>query len=368
MDNKSFFALVQQHHRLNAFAVLCQCHHETRVKGKPWSSDLFMASNNAAGIKAAVGWSGKVIVTRTWEQSPGGGANYCDCAFRSYGSIEDFIFDYEAKIAKMYPLCVARHDNFWGYFDGLLSGKYKWATDKEYMRRLAETAVRLAPEIFGADAAEAKLKTALLYAMEKGYISNANTEIVYEVLGIENAQSVKSRIICIDAGHGGKDPGACAGGIAEKDITLKVAKMVGAKLPHCNVIYTRTGDTYPTLAERTNMANSYKADILVSIHCNAAERSDAHGIETWIYEKASDVSSMIAQSIHNRLVHVSGMSDRGVKRGNLHVLRESMMPAVLVELGFISNQNDRANLMDTAWQQRAADAIVSGIELYVERI
>lgn len=146
MDDKTFYALAQQRSRINAFAALCQCHHETRQDGKPWSSELCWAANNCAGIKKGSGWQGAIYNKVSWEQRADGTKYNAESAFRKYDSTADFLSDYEAKIAAMYRLCVDRRDNFWGYFDGLLTGQYKWATDREYFRRLAETAVRLAPE------------------------------------------------------------------------------------------------------------------------------------------------------------------------------------------------------------------------------
>lgn len=363
MDDKTFFALAQQRPMLNAFAALCQCHHETRQDGQPWSSELCLAANNCAGIKQGSGWQGAIYNKVSWEQRAAGTKYNAESAFRKYGSVADFLGDYEAKIAKMYPLCVDRRDNFWGYFDGLLTGPYKWATDREYFRRLTETAVRLSPDIFGAEAAERKLKTALLYALERGYLSDTNAAIVLDVLGIARAaDSGKPKTICIDAGHGGKDPGACAGSAQEKDIALTMAKLIGGKLAGHTVVYTRTADNYVALPERTNYANGNKVDLLVSIHCNSATSEKANGVEVYTHTSQSDRSVAAASAIYKKLLAASGMTGRGIKAANFHVLRETSMPAVLVELGFISNAADRAKLTDPSWQEQAAAAIAAGIE------
>lgn len=384
MDDKTFFALAQKRPRLNAFAALCQCHHETRQKGVPWSTELCWAANNCAGIKQGSGWQGAIYNKVSWEQRADGTKYAAESAFRKYDSIADFLADYEAKIAAMYPLCVERRDNFWGVFDGLLTGPYKWATDKEYMRRLAETAVRLAPAIFGAEAAELKLKTALLYALEKGWLSDANAAIVLDVLGIdaandgaenrpiapeiENVAALsandggKSKIICLDAGHGGHDPGACASGVKEKDIALKMAKLVGGRLvAGYTVVYTRADDSYVELPDRAACANRIKADLFVSIHCNSAGHAQANGVEVFTHKTKSAGSVAAASAIYKRLLAASGMAGRGIKAANYAVLRETKMPAVLVELGFISNAADRAKLTNPAWQEQVAAAIAAGI-------
>lgn len=362
MDALTFYKLAKGFKHINAFGALCQCHHETRQDGKPWSTELCWAANNCAGIKKGSGWQGEVYNKVSWEQRADGTKYNAESAFRKYASIADFLADYEAKIAAMYPLCVARRDNFWGYFDGLLSGPYKWATDKEYFRRLAETAVRLAPEIFGAEAAELKLKTALLYALEKGYLSDANAAVALDVLGIEDTGDDTGKIICIDPGHGGSDPGACAGGEREKDIALKVAKLIGGKLAGYNIVYTRNGDTYPTLSERAALANTAKADLFVSVHCNSATNMQANGVEVYTHTSQSDGAVAAASAIYKRLLAASGMAGRGIKAANYAVLRETKMPAVLVELGFISNDADRAKLTAADWQEKAAAAIAGAIK------
>ena len=368
MDNLTFYSLAQRRTKLNAFAALCQCHHETRQNGKPWSSELCWAANNCAGIKRGSGWTGAIYNKVSWEQKPDGTKYTTESAFRKYDSIADFLADYEAKLASMYPLCVARQDNFWGYFDGLITGTYKWATDKEYMRRLAETAVRLAPEIFG-EAAELKLKTALLYALEKGYLSDANAAIVIDVLGIGAIRDDgKQKTICLDAGHGGKDPGAVSGGVKEKDIALKMAKLIGGRLAGYTVAYTRTDDSYVDLSERATCANRIKADLFVSIHCNSAANAQANGVEVFTHTSQSEGSMDAANTIYKKLFAAASMVGRGIKAANYAVLRETKMPAVLVELGFISNAADHAKLTNPAWQEQAAAAITSGIEEYLERI
>ena len=169
------------------------------------------------------------------------------------------------------------------------------------------------------------------------------------------------KIVCIDAGHGGKDPGAESGGVQEKDIALTVALKVGALLKDCEVIYTRTEDVYVGLSERALIANQAKADLFVSIHCNSVDDESAHGMEVYHYTHASEASKHAARAIYDKLLPVSGLRGRGVKSKDLAVLRETKMPAVLIELGFISNPNDRAKLTNSAWQDDAAKAIADGI-------
>ena len=169
------------------------------------------------------------------------------------------------------------------------------------------------------------------------------------------------KIVCIDAGHGGKDPGAESGGVQEKDIALTVALKVGALLKDCEVIYTRTEDVYVGLSERALIANQAKADLFVSIHCNSAPSTSANGVEVYVHTTRSAASTRAANVIYDRLLPASGLCGRGVKANDYAVLRETSMPAVLVELGFVSNPNDRAQLVSERWQDKAAEAIVTGI-------
>ena len=169
------------------------------------------------------------------------------------------------------------------------------------------------------------------------------------------------RKICIDPGHGGHDPGACAGGVQEKDIALAVAFKIGALLTCYKVVYTREEDVYVGLAERALIANQVSADLFVSVHCNSALSASANGVEAYVHTTRSAASTRAANTIYDRLLPASGLRGRGVKANDYAVLRETAMPAVLVELGFVSNDGDRAKLISEDWQERAAEAIVAGI-------
>ena len=170
------------------------------------------------------------------------------------------------------------------------------------------------------------------------------------------------KIVCIDPGHGGKDPGATTKtGIDEKDIALTVALKVGALLAGYEIVYTRDEDVYVGLSERALIANQAKADLFVSIHCNSVDDESAHGMEVYHYTHASEASKHAARAIYDKLLPVSGLRGRGVKSKDLAVLRETKMPAVLIELGFVSNPGDRAKLTDSAWQDDAAKVIADGI-------
>ncbi|MEG0693404.1 MAG: N-acetylmuramoyl-L-alanine amidase [Oscillospiraceae bacterium] len=151
-----------------------------------------------------------------------------------------------------------------------------------------------------------------------------------------------SKTVCIDAGHGGRDSGAVNKSRYEKYDTLKLANILKSELSKLdvNVIMTRTEDKYVSLSERTDFANKNKADLFISIHRNAFTSDSANGVEIWIYVKTDENTERCAKGIINELEAVGIQSDRGVKRGNFHVTRETKMPACLLELGFISNPKD----------------------------
>lgn len=171
--------------------------------------------------------------------------------------------------------------------------------------------------------------------------------------------------ICIDPGHGGKDPGASTQGVNEKDIVLNVSTTLKQLLEKqgIQVIMTRTNDTFVELKERCNIANREKADVFVSIHCNSASSTQAHGFE--IYHSQGSINGQkLAADIKLSVNENKSLirADRGIKTANFTVLTGTNMPAVLVELAFISNDADR-ELLKTK-QNEFAQAIAKGIFNY----
>lgn len=170
--------------------------------------------------------------------------------------------------------------------------------------------------------------------------------------------------VCIDAGHGGKDPGAAGGGTTEKQIALDVANRVAQKLQNSGiaVVMTRDSDYFVELSDRAKIANNAGADVFVSIHCNSGA-STATGAEVWHYPGAVK-DGKLAQHIHDRLIARTGQRDRGVKQENYAVLRLTKCPAALVELGFISNTHEGYRMRTVEYQEAASAAIVEGIKDY----
>ena len=197
---------------------------------------------------------------------------------------------------------------------------------------------------------------------------------------------VLNKIVYLDAGHGGYDPGASYFGISEKSLTLAIQSRVKAKLESegYQVVTTRTSDTYVDLTDRSRAANASESDIFVSIHINASGSSAAQGIETYYYQPYAEypsrinatyhanptrlsMSDTLANAIQSSLINATGAQNQGVKRQTFAVLRETTAPAVLLELGFLSNPQEAARLSTSDYQETLANAIVAGIKSYYEK-
>lgn len=175
---------------------------------------------------------------------------------------------------------------------------------------------------------------------------------------------LKNKTIVVDPGHGGSDPGAVAFGLFEKDIVLNIGLMLEKKLQASgvNVVMTRKDDRLIPLREISEIANRHNPDSFVSIHINAATSEKAHGTETyWNRTYSSDESKKLAQSIQKQLIANLHSYDRGVKEANFAVIRNTKAPSVLVEIGFITNEEEAKLLNDPIYQELAAEAIYQGL-------
>jgi len=175
----------------------------------------------------------------------------------------------------------------------------------------------------------------------------------------------KFKCICIDPGHGGIDNGAAYGYAEEDDINLAVAHFLRCvlELSGHETIMTRNADIYVPLKNRCVIANTFNADIFISIHCDAWHRKTTSGISTHVYRGASHITDIYAAKIHHSLMErFPDHTNRGVRLSNFHVLRMTIMPAVLVECEFISNPDMRKFLLDPENQFAIALAIARGIE------
>ena len=224
---------------------------------------------------------------------------------------------------------------------------------------------------------------------------------------VESAPGGPVRLVVIDPGHGGEDSGAVGpGGTEEKDITLSLARLLAARIEKklgCTVLLTRDRDVFIPLEERTAFANRHGADIFISIHANAALNKHANGVETFFlnieatdedarrvagFENSSSgasgvigdddgdlkfilfdlvntqshhESARLAEFVHLSLLKLTQKENRGVKQAPFSVLAGATMPAVLVEVGFISNPLEERWLSNSKDQGRIADSITEGV-------
>ncbi len=224
-------------------------------------------------------------------------------------------------------------------------------------------------------------------------------------------------VVVLDAGHGGKDPGNMGGGFKEKNIALSIILKIGHELEKNNdirVIYTRDKDVFIPLDERARIANDAHADLFVSVHCNS-HTSQANGTETWVLglsrnkdnmdiakkensviylednykatyngfdpnspesyigltlmqEEFLDQSIMLADFVEKKFTNELHRNDRGVKQNIFLVLRETYMPSVLIETGFLTNHQEGPFLNSESGQTKMAHAIVDGIDEYMDNI
>jgi len=232
------------------------------------------------------------------------------------------------------------------------------------------------------------------------------------------AQSSKTIKVVLDAGHGGKDTGAIGYGINEKDVALQVTLLIAdllEKRDDIQAIYTRKKDVFIGLRERANIANDASADLFISIHCNSVANASPYGAETFVLglhrnednlkiamrenqvieleenyeekydgfdptspesyigfsllqEQYLDQSILLADIIQKNFVGELKRKDRGVKQAGFLVLRETYMPSVLVELGFLSNRNENQFLKSSTNQKKLAQQIFNAIIQYKESL
>ncbi|WP_286170814.1 N-acetylmuramoyl-L-alanine amidase [Bacillus sp. NTK071] len=175
--------------------------------------------------------------------------------------------------------------------------------------------------------------------------------------------------IVVDAGHGDHDPGASRSKLLEKDINLDVSLYLEEKLKSAGatVVMTRRDDSFLELTERSNIANNISADAFVSVHTNAGPEA-AHGIETYWYDRYSSAESKaLAESIQKRLIEVTEARDRGAKNQSFSVIRESRMASVLVEVGFLTNDEEYQLLLTQSYREELAEGIYQGVLDYYNK-
>ena len=177
-------------------------------------------------------------------------------------------------------------------------------------------------------------------------------------------------IVVVDAGHGGIDPGAIypAGSkkpvAVEKELTLDIALKLRENLEDAGikVVMTREKDNYPTLKERVAIANNVNADLFVSVHINAMDNKDEVDGAQVYYHRSSYYGKKLAAAVHKNLVSYTSLSDKKIQDGSsFYVVKNTKMPAILTECGFITNEKDRNYLKTEKGRQKIADAIADGV-------
>jgi N-acetylmuramoyl-L-alanine amidase len=193
----------------------------------------------------------------------------------------------------------------------------------------------------------------------------------YEASSITSPNALKPLII-LDAGHGGTDEGAKVNTLMEKKISLTTALLTKQHLQELGyrVIMTRNRDVFLPLPRRVSIANKTKGSLFVSVHFNSSPSVEAQGVEIFYYDSKemwrTRASKRLASCILHRVIDQTDATSRGIKQGNFHVIRETDMPAVLVEGGFITNRDERGKLRDREYLDRLAVGIAQGIDKYMK--
>ncbi|TXI42795.1 MAG: N-acetylmuramoyl-L-alanine amidase [Nitrosomonas sp.] len=183
-------------------------------------------------------------------------------------------------------------------------------------------------------------------------------------------------LIIIDAGHGGKDLGAVSLTkpiYQEKNLNLATARLLEGFLKNqgYRTIMTRSDDTFLTLEERANLAKAKKGQLFVSVHYNSAPSQKAEGIEVFYYNSDKEKgrtkdSQAMAQAVLDKVIAATSAASRGVKHGNYSVIRNTTMPAILIEGGFMTNEKEMERLKDPIYLKKLALGIAQGIDQYLQ--
>ena len=266
---------------------------------------------------------------------------------------------------------------------------------------------RIVVDVQGEEQQEKPVETVVA---QRSHKEEAKKEGKEEGISLAKQLGLGVKKIVIDAGHGGKDPGAIGrNGLREKDVVLKLANLVAERVKqelHCQVVLTRKSDVFLPLEKRTAIANMKGADLFISLHANAHRNRKLQGLETYILNIALDEESMnvaarenatstknisdlqmilndlmlntkinessrLAKFVHNGLVKelrkkYKIVKNRGVRQAPFYVLIGAEMPAILVEIGYITNTVENRRLKSVSYLRSAASGIVKGINLYIK--
>lgn len=189
---------------------------------------------------------------------------------------------------------------------------------------------------------------------------------------IKASAKIKGPLIVLDAGHGGSDEGAKVRQLQEKKVALLTTLYAKKYLEELGyrVLLTRSKDTYVSLPKRVSIANKIKGRLFVSIHCNSAPNTLAEGAEVFYYKEKDQeravASKKLATYVLHYLLEQTEATSRGVKAGNFHVIRETEMPAIIVEPGFLTNYEEWASLRKKSYLEKIAKGIAQGVDKYLK--
>ncbi len=181
--------------------------------------------------------------------------------------------------------------------------------------------------------------------------------------GISGLYAADFRTVIIDAGHGGHDLGGQWGRVYEKHLALDTATRLEKQLKRMGyrTVMTRRGDYFLTLPQRCQIANRYRDAIFVSVHFNYTWKQDVSGLETFYFNSEGQ---KIANEVQNRLIRYTRSVDRNEKFARFYVIRNTNMPSILVEGGFVSNEAERNRMKSARFREALARAIADGIQRY----
>jgi N-acetylmuramoyl-L-alanine amidase len=186
-------------------------------------------------------------------------------------------------------------------------------------------------------------------------------------LAARRGQKLEKEIVVLDPGHGGFDPGAIGvAGTEEKEVNLDVALRLEGLLKQekVKVVLTRSGDKFVSLRKRWKLANKRRAALFVSLHCNAhTGRNRPEGLETYYWHSQSEE---LARMVHSKVLLLLKIKDNDVRVSNFVVVRNTSMPAILVEMGYIDHREEETLLRNSDFRQRMAEALKEGILEYMK--
>jgi N-acetylmuramoyl-L-alanine amidase len=314
--------------------------------------------------------SGNIIMTIT-----GYSAN--DFAYSSLDGtltiniMTEYIGDYALKIMKPTGVSIANVSNQ----DLYNSKKFKITISGNYVDYLNQNPIVINSDVItdvttSLSSDEANTVITITTSKLQGYKIYENSDSF--VVSVGNPRTIYKNIVVLDAGHGGYDAGATSRGTKEKDLNYKIIYTLmkdyySSNAPDTKVYWTRTTDTFITLANRAAFASKVGADIFISLHMNSASNTSANGTEVYYSTNNNSASfsgfksQTMATLFKNNLIATLGTKNRGVKTAGYYVIKRNTVPAVLIELGFISGNSDYYNLTNLTFQKKSAKVIYDTI-------